>query len=166
MKKIVVSVEGWQIFFVWWVVIISYSSIPNDQGIWKSALSILLAVGVFGWFMLSGTALNDNLPEDEQKSDVPFIICCFYGVLAVAASSVLKDVYIDPILGLSFAFLFVASFFYIIYFISTAFAINQDYSENKKLRVEIIFLLFIAFVFGILVIQSHIRRFFNQSGNQ
>lgn len=166
MKKVVVSAEGWQICLAWWVLILLYNSISNDQVIWKSALSILLAVGVFGWFMLLGTAMNDNLPEDEQKSDVLFIICCFYGVLIVAASSVLRDVHIDPTFGLMFAFLFVVSFFYIIYFTSTAFTINQDYSEDKKLRVEIIFLLFIAFVFGILVIQSHVRNFFNQSRNQ
>jgi hypothetical protein len=166
MKKVVVSVEGWQIFLIWWAVIISYSIIPNDQIIWKSALSILLAVSIFGWFMLLGIALNDNLPEDEQKPDQLFIVCCFYGVLAISVSSILTDVYLLPILGIVLAILFVVSSFYVIYFTSYVFTINQDHSLFKKLRVELIFLLFIGFLFGILVIQSHVRNFFKASRDQ
>jgi len=49
----------------------------------------------------------------------------------------------------------------VIYFVSTLFFDNQErFLDKEKLSAELVFILFIAFVVGVLVIQSRVRKFF------
>jgi len=141
-----------------------YGIVPDEQQALKMASSILLAVVVFGWFLILGKGLNENLPEDEQKSDTLFVVSCFYGMLIVSTSAIMKGVQIDES-QIEYAILLVVSFalstLYVIYFVSTLFFDNQErFLDKEKLSAELVFILFIAFVVGVLVIQSRVRKFF------
>jgi len=163
LKRLVVKAEPWQLFFVFTGAMLFYGIVPDEQHVLKIIASVLLAVVLFGWFLILGTSLNENLPEDEQKPDTLFTISCFYGILLVCLSAVLKNVPIEDIAeyAIVLVILFGISFFYMIYFVSVLFASNQDhYTDREKLTAEVIFILFIVFVFGVLILQSRVRRFF------
>jgi hypothetical protein len=164
MKKFIVKAESWQIFLVFVGVMLVYGIVPDEQQALKIVASILLAVVIFGWFLILGTSLNENLPEDQQKSDTLFVISCFYGILLVSGSAILKDIPIDEDMAgyaIVFVISFGLSFFYVIYFTSTLYASNQErFWNGEKLSAEVIFILFIAFIFGVLILQSRVKRFF------
>lgn len=164
LTKLIVKADPWLIFLIFLGVMLCYGIVPDEQQILKMASSILLAVVVFGWFLILGKGLNENLPEDEQRSDILFVVSCFYGMLIVSASAIIKGVEIDES-QIEYAILLVASFalstFYVIYFVSTLFSDNQErFLDKEKLSAELVFILFIAFVVGVLVIQSRVRKFF------
>jgi|JI102314DRNA_FD_contig_71_2395741_length_1384_multi_2_in_0_out_0_2 hypothetical protein len=164
LKRLVVKADSWKIFFVFVGSMLFYGITPDEQSILKIVASILLAVVIFGWFLILGTSLNDNLPEDQQKSDALFIISCFYGILLVSVSAILKDTAIDEEIAeyvVVLIVLFGLSFFYVIYFTSTLYTSNQErFLDKEKLSAEVIFILFIAFIFGVLVLQSRVKKFF------
>lgn len=163
-NRLVIKAEPWQILFLFIGAILLYSLTPNEQAVLKIITSILLAVVIFGWFLILGMSLNENLPEDQQMSDTFFIISCFYGILLVSLSAILRNVSMgEDMIGyvIMLLVLFGFSFFYIIYFTSTLFTSNQEHLSSKdKLRAEVIFILFIGFILGILILQSRIRKFF------
>lgn len=164
LKGLIVKAEPWQIFFVFVGAILLYGIVPNDQQVLKIIASISLGIVIFGWFLVLGTSLNENLPEDEQSSDTLFIICCFYGLLLVSVSALLKDIALDEDL-ISYAAVVLVSFglstFYIIYFASIQFTSNQErFLDKEKLNAQSIFILFICFIIGVLVLQSRVRKFF------
>jgi len=78
-KRLVVKAEPWQIFLVFAGAVLFYGIVPDAQQELKIIASILLSVIIFGWFLILGTSLNENLPEEDQKTDTLFIISCFYG---------------------------------------------------------------------------------------
>lgn len=164
LRRFIVKASSWQIFFIFLGTILIYGITPEENESLKIATSILLAVVFFGWFLLLGTSLNDNLPETQQKSDTLFILSCFYGVLAVSVSAILKDVQVDEQM-MALAMVLVISFglssFYVIYFASVLFGSNQErLMEKEKLSPELIFILFVGFIFGILLLQSRIKKMF------
>ncbi len=164
LKKIVVKAEPWQIFCVFVGAILFYGLATDEQQILKVVASILLAVVIFGWFLILGTSLNENLPDDQQKSDTLFIISCFYGLLLVCISAILKDIPIDEDMAV-YAIVLVISFalsvLYVIYFTSNLYASNQElFLDKEKLSDKVIFILFIAFILGVLVLQSRVKKLF------
>ncbi|MBX2965803.1 MAG: hypothetical protein KF845_06635 [Cyclobacteriaceae bacterium] len=167
MSTLIVRAKPWQIFLVFAGVITFYGIIPDDQQILNATASILLAVIFFGWFLIVGMSLNKNLPEDEQKPDTLFTISCFYGIVLVSVSALLKNLPVNESLtgyAIALVISFGVSSFYMIYFTSILYSINQErFLKKGKLNAELVFILFIGFILGILVLQSRIRKIFSQS---
>lgn len=163
----IVRAEPWQIFFVFLGVIVFFTIIPEEQESLKVIATILLAASIFGWLLILGRSLNENLPEDQQKPDIVFIGSCFYCILLVCVSAILKSVPMDNdmiLYAVFFVVSFMVSFFYIIYFVSMLFVQNQDIFLNKeKLKAEAVFLLFIVFIVGVLWLQSRVKKFFPET---
>jgi hypothetical protein len=171
LERLVVTAEPWQLFFSFISVLTFNGIVSQEHEALKIASSILLAVVIFGWFLILGKGLNENLPEDEQKSDALFIISCFYTILLSSIFAILDYIPIDAYmkeelmgyvvaLGISV----VASVFYMMYFASTLFVQNQDrFLDKEKLSAEATFLLFIVFIFGVLILQTRVRKFFHKS---
>jgi hypothetical protein len=165
LKRLVVKADPWIVFFVFVGSMLLYGLAPDDPQALKITASILLAVIIFGWFLILGTSLNENLPEDQQKSDALFIISCFYGILFVSLSAILKDTSIEEEIVeyvIALVVLFGLSLFYMIYFTSVLYASNQERLLDKdRLSAEVIFILFIAFIFGVLILQGRVKKFFD-----
>lgn len=162
MSMTIVKAKGWQIFFVFVAGMVFYAAVPPEQESLKMIAAMLFEVIIIGWFLILGTALNENLPETEQMSPVLFTISCLYVILVTSLSSLLKDALGENSVTYLIAVIsFVISFFYMIYFTSTLYAVNQEkYLEKDKLRHEVIFILFIGFIFGVLIFQSRVRKCF------
>lgn len=165
LKRLVVKADPWKVFFVFVGAILIYEITPDEQSILKIVASTLLAVVIFGWFLILGTSLNDNLPEDQQKSDALFIISCFYGMLLMPLSEIFKVTQIEMIVEFAFVLFltFGLSFFYILYFTSVLYVSNQErfLEEKERLSAQVVFILFITFILGVLVFQSRVRKFFD-----
>lgn len=164
LSRLVVQADGWQVLLVFLGAMLFYGIVPDQQHVLKIVASILLAVVIFGWFLVVGTSLNENLPEDQQKPDTLFTISCFYAILLVSASALLNDVEMDEdamVYAIALVISFGASFFYMIYFTSVLFTSNQEHFKDKeKLSAEVTFVLFVTFILGVLVLQNRIKRFF------
>lgn len=164
MKRLVVQADPWHIFFVFAGAMLICGLVPDDSDVPRFMASVLLATVIFGWFWIVGTSLNENLPEEEQRSDTLFIISCFYCALLVILAAIPGDFLIVNVAAYAVILLvpFVFGFFYMIYFVSVLFTSNQDrFSDKHKLSAEAIFVLFIVFIFGVLMLQSRIKRFFS-----
>lgn|SRR5690606_11616143 len=165
LKRRVVKADPWILFFTFIGSMLFYGIAPDEQQVLKIISSIFLAVIIFGWFLILGTSLNENLPEEEQKSDALFVVSCIYGILFVSLSAILRDTAIDEEIVeyvIVLVVLFGLSLFYIIYFASVLYASNQErFLEKDRLSAELVFILFIAFIFGVLVLQGRVRKFFD-----
>lgn len=166
LKGYVIKASGWQVFSVFMLAVLFFGIVPDELYLLKSISSIVLVVVIFGWFLVTGLSLNENLPEGQQESDTLFVISCFYGILLVSTSVILRDTYLGEEL-MPYAIIatvtFVVATFYMIYFTSIQFVSNQEhFLRNDKLSAEATFTLFIMFLFGVLILQSRIRRFFSE----
>ena len=165
LRKLVVSAEPWQVFLVFVGVIVFNGIVKDHQETLKIIAYILLSVVIFGWFLVLGTSLNDNLPEDEQKSATFYVICCCYGIFAVSSSSILETIPIDTdfepyAIAASISFCLAGS--YIFYFASTVYFSNQErFLDKDRLSAGATFILFIVFIVGVLVFQSRVKKIFH-----
>ncbi len=166
-KMFIVKAEPWQIFATFIVAMLFYRIVPDEYQLLQTAALILLNIVILGWLYVLGKCLNENLPDDKQRSDTLFVISFGYVVLVTVLVSVLKYITDDLSMDVFFMvsiILYCLSFLYILCFVSILFVDNQEeFLRNDKLNVEFVFILFLAFILGVLVLQTRIKRFFIES---
>ena len=86
----IVKAEAWQIFLIFLVAIIFSGATLEDQGVLRIVATILLAVVIFGWLLILGVSLNENLPDNQRKSDTLFIVNGVYAILFISLSAIIE----------------------------------------------------------------------------
>ena len=153
---------SWQIFLAVFVPLVLSINIPD---FWISTTLAILAYGVlFGWFLVVGINLNEQLPDEEKKSDILFIINCFYLILFLSISSILEDGQESeiPIILLLLVVYFAFAFFHVVSFVSQSFLALQELKSRKPTHYssQSVFLYFFIFIVGIWFIQPRINEYF------
>lgn len=158
----ILRAEGWQIFSVFMAVMLLCAVTPDDHELLKIFVTILYGTSLFGWLFVTGRSLNDHLPEDQQKPETLFTISFFYCIAYLCISATLKNTFIETDIAeyiIISVIIFCFAFLYMLYFASTLFILNQDVlPEREKLNYKAVFVLFIIFVIGVLVLQSRIKK--------
>lgn len=135
----------------------------------RVVFDLSVTVIIFGWFLLVGKNLNDELSDGERKPDLLFTINCFYLITLSSLSSILnvgndteKDM---PLFVLVMVIYFVIAFFQVSYFASNAFLSVQNINPKKPDHYgsQSIFFFFLFFVIGVWFIQPRVNQYFEKS---
>lgn len=153
--------QSWQIFLaIFLPLVISINTVDY----WLSiSFGILSNSILFAWFLLIGKNLNEQLSDNEKRSDTFFIINCFYLILFLSASLILDDDNkgeMPPIVFVMVCY-FLFAFLYVVYFTSQSFLLIQRIKTEKRdqLSFQQVFLSFMIFIVGIWVIQPKLNQF-------
>lgn len=160
----------WIVFVTFCGALLIYALSVEMGQIFLFISTLILCLVIFGWLVSLGIGLNRNLPESDQSSETIFLLSGFYCPTIILLAAIdsgsllteLKGEYLGIIL-----ILFFLSFFYLLYYDSVVFISNQEKYLNREDRTkpEIVFILFIVFIVGVLVLQGKIRKI-NQSANR
>ncbi|MEQ6121137.1 hypothetical protein [Reichenbachiella sp. MALMAid0571] len=158
----ILKTTSWQIFLMVFLPLM-ISAIVTDFLI-GSILEIISYNILFGWFLLVGKNLNEQLNDDEIRPDTFFIINCFYLIVFSSIASIMNNGRESemPMIVLLLTVYFAFAFFYVVYFTAQSFLSMQEIKSRKSSQYsdQLVFLYFFIFIVGIWFIQPRINEYF------
>lgn len=161
---ILLRIKSWQLFLAIFTPVVVSDILDN----WASPLLRIISVGVlFGWYLLVGKELNEQLQEDEKENDLFFILNCLFVIVFLSLLSIFgeREELEGSMWVLLSIFYFLFSFFYIVIFTSRAFLAVQEIKSEKSAYYnnQMVYLLFFVYIIGIWFFQPRINKYTVQS---
>jgi len=154
------KVDAWKVFIILFMPFL-ITSIGQFDHTMTLILSILTYTVYIGWYLLIGTALNDELTNEAYRSNVFFKINCFYLLGYLAVSTVLgedwKSFEATEYVAVLSVYNIVA-FIHIIYFTTSSFLRLLDEKKVQLSNKKIAYLHFLIPFIGVWFITTTLKK--------